>query len=445
MFNRTYSKDLTTGSLFKGIFFYGLPLIFSNLLQVFFNITDLAVVGRYAGAYPLGSVGSTSQLIFLFTGFLIGIGGGVNVTIAYYIGARNKKNLDDSVHTAFFISLFLGLFLLLIGFIFANPVLVLIKTKEELLLDAVKYFKIYMLAMPGVAIYNYGNAVLSAAGDTKRPLYFLIIAGIVNVGLNLLFVIVFKMSCTGVALASVISQYLSAILVFNCLVKGIGDIKFSLKKININPSIARKLLRIGIPSGMQNAIFALANTFIQVGVNSFDAVMVAGTAASSNLDNIVYNAMNGFYIACATFIGQNYGGGKKDRIRKSIIISNGYAFILGGLLSLIIFIFGKEILSIFTNDTEVINAGMTRLKIMCFSYPFASFMDNTIAANRGLGKTFVPSLIVLAGSCLFRILWVLTIFAYFRTITSLFLLYIFSWIITAIAEIIYFIFIYKKI
>ena len=329
----------------------------------------------------------------------------------------------------------------------ARPLLILIKTKDDLLEQAVIYFKIYMLGMPGLALYNYGNAVLSAAGDTKRPLYYLSLAGIINVILNLFFVIVCKLSCAGVALASIISQYLSAILVMIPIARGlnVAGIKFNVKHLNFNPTITRRILKIGIPSGMQNAIFAMANTFIQVGVNSFDSVMVAGTAAGSNLDNIIYSAMNAFYVACASFIGQNYGAGNKKRILHSMIISNLYAFILGASLSTSMYIFGPQCFSLFTSDPAVIQAGMMRFSVMWFSYPIATFMDNTIAANRGLGKTSIPTLIVFIGSCLFRILWVYTVFAYFGTIQSLFLLYIFSWILTALAEIIYFIHLYKKI
>lgn len=442
---RIYEKDLTQGSLIKGIFFYGLPLIFSNLLQVLFNISDVAVVGHFAGSLPLGSVGSTSQILFVFTGLLMGLGGGVNVIIAYYIGSKSKKNLDLSVHSSFIVSITVGIILMIVGFFLARPILCLIKTKAELLDGAVTYFKIYMLGMPGLALYNYGNAVLSAAGDTKRPLYYLTIAGIVNIILNLLFVIVFNMSCAGVALASLISQYVSAILVMIPLYRGIGNIKFQIKNLHANREITIKILKIGIPSGMQNVIFAIANTFVQVGINSFDANMVAGAAAGSNLDNIVYSAMNGFYVACATFIGQNHGAGNKKRIIQSMVISNAYAFILGSLLSSIMFIFGHQCLGLFTTDPNVIHAGYLRLSIMFFSYPVASFMDNTIAANRGLGKTFVPSIIVFIGSCLFRITWIYTVFAYFKTIQSLFLLYIFSWTITAIAEIFYFVWNYKNI
>lgn len=442
---KTYEKDLTEVPLFKGIFFYSAPLILTNLLQVLFNIADVAVVGRFAGALPLGSVGSTSQLLFFFTGLLMGLSGGINVIVAYYIGAKSKKDISESVHTAFIISLIAGIILMIIGFFFARPILTLIKTKPELLDGAVTYFSIYMLSMPGVAIYNYGNAVLGAAGDTKRPLYFLTISGVVNIILNLFFVIVCDMDCAGVALSTVISQYISAILVMIPLFIGIGDVKFSLKSFRLNGEKSRRILKIGVPAGLQNSIFAFSNTVIQVGVNSFDAIMVAGTSASSNLDNIIYNVMGAFYTANATFIGQNYGAKKKKRILQSSIISNGYALFFGIVISILLYIFGRQAIGLFTTDEKVIEAGLLRLNIMVFSYPVASFMDNTIAANRGLGKTVVPSIIVLIGSCLFRIVWVYTIFAWFKTIPSLFLLYIFSWALTAIAEIIYFIREYRKI
>lgn len=442
---KTYEKDLTEVPLFKGIFFYSAPLILTNLLQVLFNIADVAVVGRFAGALPLGSVGSTSQLLFFFTGLLMGLSGGINVIVAYYIGAKSKKDISESVHTAFIISLIAGIILMIVGFFFARPILTLIKTKPELLDGAVTYFSIYMLSMPGVAIYNYGNAVLGAAGDTKRPLYFLTISGVVNIILNLFFVIVCDMDCAGVALSTVISQYISAILVMIPLFIGIGDVKFSLKSFRLNGEKSRRILKIGVPAGLQNSIFAFSNTVIQVGVNSFDAIMVAGTSASSNLDNIIYNVMGAFYTANATFIGQNYGAKKKKRILQSSIISNGYALFFGIVISILLYIFGRQAIGLFTTDEKVIEAGLLRLNIMVFSYPVASFMDNTIAANRGLGKTVVPSIIVLIGSCLFRIVWVYTIFAWFKTIPSLFLLYIFSWALTAIAEIIYFIREYRKI
>ena len=255
---KTYEKDLTEVPLFKGIFFYSAPLILTNLLQVLFNIADVAVVGRFAGALPLGSVGSTSQLLFFFTGLLMGLSGGINVIVAYYIGAKSKKDISESVHTAFIISLIAGFILMIVGFFFARPILTLIKTKPELLDGAVTYFSIYMLSMPGVAIYNYGNAVLGAAGDTKRPLYFLTISGVVNIILNLFFVIVCDMDCAGVALSTVISQYISAILVMIPLFIGIGDVKFSLKSFRLNGEKSRRILKIGVPVAFQDGLIQVA-------------------------------------------------------------------------------------------------------------------------------------------------------------------------------------------
>ena len=445
---KTCTMDMTRVPLFKNIFIYSLPLIFSNLLQVLFNIADVAVVGHFAGAMPLGSVGSTSQLLFFYTGILMGLGGGINVIVAFYIGSKDKIKLDESLKASFAINLAIGILLMVTGLLSAKPVLTLIKTKPELLEGAVTYFKIYMLGIPGCALYNFGSASLSAAGDTRRPMIYLSVAGITNLALNLLFVIVFKMDCAGVAAASVISEYISAFLVLNTLTKGIGDVKLNLKNFrlaDLNRQITIRILKIGIPSGLQNAIFAVANTFVQVGINSFDAVMVAGTAVSSNLDPIVYNTMAAFYTACASFIGQNYGARNKKRIRQSYLICLFYSFSFGLGLGLLLWVTGRQSLGIFTSDPEVIDAGLLRLNIMSFSYCIASFMDNTIAANRGLGKTFVPSIIVMLGSCLFRIIWVNTIFAFFKTIPSLFLLYAFSWLITAIAEAVYFVRIYRKI
>lgn len=448
MKSASYEMDLTKGSLFKNIFVYSIPLIFTNLLQVLFNISDVAVVGRFAGAMPLGSVGSTSQLLFLYTGLIMGLGGGINVIVAYYIGAKNKRNLDAALDSSLIVSIVTGIFLMLLGLVTSRPILTLIKTKSELLDGAVTYFRIYMLGLPGAALYNFGNGVLSAAGDTKRPLYYLTFSGIVNVLLNLFFVIVCRMSCAGVAIASVIAQYISAFLVLRAVCCGLGDVKLVLKKpgeFHLNRTITVRILKIGIPSGLQNAIFAVANTFVQVGINSFDAVMVAGTSAASNYDPIVYETMGAFYTACASFIGQNYGAHNKKRILNSYLICGLYSFVFGLILGILLMLFGRQCLWLFTTDPAVVEAGLLRLNIMGFSYCVASLMDNTIAASRGLGKTIIPSIFVMIGSCFFRIAWIYTVFAYFKTIPSLFLLYVFSWLITAVAQIIYFFYSYSRI
>ena len=442
---KNYDMDLTTTPLAKGIFFYSVPLVFSNLLQVLFNTADIAVVGRFAGTIPLGSVGSTTQLLFFFTGILMGLGGGINVIVAYYIGSKSKKDLTDSINTSAIISLIVGVFLMVFGIVISRPVLVLIKTKPELLEGAITYFRIYMLGMPGVAIFNFGNAVLSAAGDTKRPLFYLSLSGVINIILNLFFVIVCDMDAGGVALASIISQYISAVLVMIPLMKGIGDIKFKFSHLKINRAQSIQVFKIGFPAGLQNAIFAFANTFIQVGVNSFDPVMVAGTAASANLDPIIYNVMMAFYTACASYIGQNYGAGKKKRILHTYLLTTAYSFAIGLGFGILFYIFGHQILSLFTNDPRVVEAGLIRQNVMVCSFCFSAFMDNSAAASRGLGKTFVPSIIILLGSCVFRIIWIYTVFAYFQTVTSLFALYLASWLLTGLFEVIYFVRCYKKV
>ena len=437
-------QDLTTGPLGKQILVFSIPLILSNLLQVLFNMADVAVVGRFAGSVALGAVGSTTILVSLFTGFLIGLSGGVNVLVAHHFGAGDRKSLSDTVHSAALVSAAVGILLLAAGCGFAQMILEALRTKPELIGGAVRYFRIYCLGMPALAMYNFGNAVFSAVGNTRRPLCYLSVAGVVNVVLNLLFVIVCKLDVAGVAIASIISQYRSAVLVLAALFRSGESYGLRLGDLRLHRTRTRAILAIGIPSGMQNGIFALANLFIQMGVNTFSATMVAGNSAATNADALVYDVMAAFYTACGSFIGQNYGAGKKDRIRRSFFVSMGYSFGAGLVLGLLLLLLGRQFLGLFTTDPAVIEAGMHRLTIMSLSYCVSAFMDCTIAASRGLGKSAVPMVIVILGSCVFRILWVYTVFAWFQTIASLYLLYVFSWTITAAAEIAYFVRIYRR-
>lgn len=441
-------QSLTEGSLGKKIFLFSLPLMLSNLLQVLFNMADIAVVGKFAGSNALGSVGSTSILVTLFTSFLIGVGGGINVLVALHIGAGNKKEAKETITTAYVLCLCMGILLLIVGISSARGILSLMNTKPELIDGAVLYLRIYFLGLPAVGVYNCGNAILSAAGDTKKPLYFLSIAGVVNVALNLLLVIVFHLDVAGVAIASIISQYISAILITHALTHGDNVYTISLRHQTLRSLVLKDkliaILKLGLPSGLQNMVFMFANLFVQVGVNSFSATMVAANSAAANADGPVYEVMAAFYVACSSFMGQNLGAKKKDRVLKSYFVSLSYSFFIGLILGLTILFMGPDFLLLFTSDPAVIELGMYRLKIMSVSYAFSAFMDCTIAASRGLGKTVVPTFIVIMGSCVFRVIWIYTIFAYFKTIPSLYLLYIFSWAITAAAEIIYFQAIYRK-
>lgn len=437
-------QDLTEGSLGKKILIFSVPLMLSNLLQVLFNMADIAVIGQFAGSLSLGAVGSTATLVTMFTGFLIGLSGGINVLTALYYGAKDKDSLSKTIHSAALVSLIMGVLLLVLGVGLSEWMLTALKTKEELLDKAVLYLRIYYLGMPALAIYNFGNAVYSAVGNTKKPLYYLGFSGVLNIILNLFFVIVCHMDVAGVALASIISQYVSAVLILQALLRSKDIYALHPGKLRMDRELTRDILKLGMPSGLQNVIFQFANSFVQMGVNSFDATMVAGNSAATNADAMVYDVMAAFYTACGSFMGQNYGAGKKKRVRNSYLISLAYSFGIGLILGVSLVIFGRSFLSLFTRDAAVMDAGMYRLTIMGFSYCISAFMDCTIAAARAMGKSIAPMFIVIMGPCVFRVIWVYTVFAYFHTIPSLYLLYVFSWSITAVAEILYFIRIYKQ-
>lgn len=436
----------TQGSLFTGIILFSLPLIASQILQVLFNISDVIIVGKgiQDSTIPVGAVSSTSTLLTLFTGFMIGLGAGINVKTAQYLGANKSDDVKKTVDTSLVISVITGVVIFVVCFFLARPLLELLKTKDELIDKAVLYFKIYAFGMPALAIFNYGNGVLSAAGDTKRPLIYLTVSGFMNVGLNLFFVLVCKLDVEGVGLASVITQYISGIAVIIRLIR-IKDVhRLDFKTFSLSGKKAGEVLILGVPAGIQNCIFAIANIFIQTGINEFPYKEVTGINTAQYADTIIYNVMAAFYTACSTFMGQNYGAGKKDRVLKSYFISMLYACLFGLVLGAFCFYKGDIFLRLFDDDPEVIAAGMEKLKIVGFAFCISAFMDNTIAASRGIGKSLMPTIIVIIGSCIFRIVWIYTVFAHFKTITSLFLLYPVSWAITAVAEMAYFFVSFKK-
>ena len=440
----TGEMNLTQGPLARQILVFSLPLVLSNLLQALFNMTDIAVVGRFAGSLALGSVGSTTIFVTLMTGFLIGLGGGINVLVARFYGAEHPRDVEKSVHSALLVSLAAGALLLVIGVAFSPALMRLLGTKPDLIDGAILYLRIYFLGMPAMAIYNFGNGVFSAVGNTRQPLIYLTIAGVLNVLLDLFFVIVCHMSVAGAALATIMSQYLSAFLILRALVRVKGCYGLRRDKLQLDPAMTRSILGLGVPAGCQNAIFALANLFIQASINTFDTVVVSGNAAAANADPLVYDVMAAFYTACASFMSQNFGAGKPDRVKRSYFISLGYSFGIGAVMGLSLVFFGRAFLSLFTTEAAVAEAGMQRLVIMGLCYPISAFMDCTIAASRGLGRTVAPTFIVILGSCVFRVVWVYTIFAYFCTLPSLYLLFACSWTVTAIAEMVYFARVYKE-
>ena len=441
---KSTARSLTEGPLARQILIVSLPLALSNLLQVLFNMSDVAVVGRFAGSTALGAVGSTSIFVTLFTGFLIGLGNGINVLVARFYGARNAESVHKTVHSALLVSLLAGVLLLVVG-LFGSPALLrLLNTKEDLLPGAILYLRVYFLGMPALALYNYGNAVFSAIGETQKPLRYLSFAGVLNILLNLFFVIVCRLDVAGVALASTIAQCVSAGLILRALTRVQDSYALHLREVRFDPIMTRRVLMLGLPAGFQNAIFAIANLFIQAGVNSFDSLMVKGNSAAANADALIYDAMAAFYMACASFMSQNSGAGKVDRVKKSYLISLAYSFGVGLVLGGTLMLFGRGFLALFTTEPAVIDAGMKRVSVMAMAYCISAFMDCTIAASRGLGKTVVPTIIVVMGSCVFRVVWVYTIFAQIHTIPSLYLLYPCSWALTAVAEMVYFAGSYKK-
>lgn len=439
------TMDMTKCSIAKGIIIFALPLMLSNILQVLFNMSDLIVVGKFAGDNSLGAVGSTTTIVSLFTGLLIGMGAGVNVLTAKRLGSGDKEGLTKVIHTSFLVTLIFGIAICIIGLLSSRFLLELLKTKENLIDKAQNYLTIYLLGIPALAIYNYGQGILSAEGNTVKPLVFLGISGIVNICLNLILVIVFQMDVAGVAIASAVSQYLSMILIIISLLRSNTDCKLSFSEIRINLPIAKELLVIGIAGGIQNSIFAVANSFIQFAVNTFDDITVSGNAAAQNFDTLVYEILAAIYMAGATFVGQNFGANNKKRIWKTYILTQVYSFAIGIAIGLLLFVFSNSFLGIFSNDSDIIDSALPRMKIMAFSYFLSAFMDAPIAASRGLGKAFIPVVIEIIGSCILRIVWVYTIFMEYHTISSLYLLYPVSWFSTGIFETIYFIYIYKKL
>ena len=435
---------MISGSPVKNILLFSLPLMLSNVLQVLFNMSDVAVVGRFGPEGALGAVGSTTTYVALFTGLLIGLGAGVNSVMAQRLGANDEDGVSRVAHTAFIVAVAYGIAVAALAIGLARPVLTLMGTKAEFIDGALEYVYIYFTGACGTAVFNFGSGVFSADGDTVRPLIFLGSAGITNILLNLFFVIVCKLSVVGVALASSISQWLSCLLILVALVRTRRQYRLRPSRLRPAAAIVRAVLAIGIPAGVQNAIFQTANLFIQAGVNTFDGTVVEGNTAAANADTLAFEMMAAFYTACTSFIGQNYGARRGDRILKCYFVSMGYAFFSGMALGLILFACSDAFLSVFTDSEAVIAAGKERLSVMCFSYAVSALMDCSMAASRGINKTVIPTVMVVLGSCVFRIFWVFVIVPLGGTTTLLYALYPVSWAITAAAEIVYFAIVYRR-
>ena len=431
---------MTEGAIFGKLLKFSIPLIASSVLQLLFNAADVVIVGRFAGDNSLAAVGSTGSLINLLINLFMGLSVGTNVVAAHYFGAKKPDELKDTIHTAVLVSIYSGLILTVVGVLGAKPILTFMQAPDEVLNLAAIYLRIYFGGITATMVYNFGSAILRAKGDTQRPLYILFGAGILNFVLNLIFVIIFKMDVAGVGLATVISQVIAAILVILILIKEPDDFKLNLKKLRINRMIFIRIVKIGLPAGFQGIMFSFSNVIIQSSVNTFGPVMIAGNAAAVNLEGFIYTAMNGFSQGSLTFCSQNMGAGKIDRIRKVVWISQGSIIVIGALLSAIFLFLGTNLLGIFTKSDEVVQAGMKRLWIILTTYYICGMMDGMANSIRGIGHSLMPVISSLIGACIFRIIWLFTIFLIpqFHIPETIFLSYPISWILTFVANVVFY-------
>lgn len=445
MNTKRYEMDMCSGTLLGKILLFALPLMLSGILQLLFNAADMIVVGHANGPTSLAAVGSTSSLINLLINLFMGLSVGANVLVAHFFAAKQKDDCSETVHTAILVSVISGLFLALVGFVLARPLLTLMGTPIDVIDKSVIYMQVYFLGMPVVLLYNFGSAILRAIGDTKRPLVYLLIAGVVNVLLNLVFVLQFHMDVAGVALATVLSQALSAFLIVHGLMKTEGYCHLELKRLAIKKDKLLKMLQIGLPAGLQGAIFSISNVLIQSSINSFGSIAMAGNTACSNLEGFVYNAMNAIYQTALTFTSQNYGGKQYKRIKKVIGLNILLVTLVGGIMGFFVILFGKELLGIYTSDLDAINYGLIRMHIIFSTYFLCGIMDVLVGCLRGLGRSILPMIVSLLGACGLRVLWIFTIFRAYPSLESIYISYPISWILTAFVHLICLLCIMRKL
>lgn len=427
---KTYEIDMVNGPLAKKILFFALPLMLSSMMQLLFNAADIIVVGNFAGSESLAAVGSTTSLINLITNLFVGLSIGANVVVANSYGAGRLEEIKDTLHTAMMLALISGFIVLLIGVIFAQDFLKMMSSPEDVIDLASVYLRIYFLGMPALMLYNFGASMLRAVGDTKRPLYYLLFAGVVNVVLNMILVICFDLGVIGVAVATAVSQYISAGLVLRCMVKEKGCLHFEFSSLRLNVGKMGRIMQIGIPAGLQGIVFSLSNVVIQTTINSFGSVVMAGSAASGNIEGFVYMAMNAFHQTAITFSGQNYGAGQLKRVDKVLGLCLAFVTLTGlGLGGLCVF-FAKPLLGIYSVDPLVVEAGTVRMTYVCTLYFLCGIMDVCVGILRGMNRAVIPMIVSIVGACGLRLLWIATVFRQYKTIEALYVAYPVTWTIT---------------
>lgn len=436
---------MCNGPLMKKLISFAIPLVLSSNLQLLFNAVDIIVVGKFSGSQALAAVGSTTALINLTINLLIGISLGANVLAGRFYATRDDEGMEDTVHTSMAFALAGGIVFAAAGIILADWALALMDTPKEVFHQAVLYIKIYFVGMPFLMMYNYGAAILRAVGDTKRPLIFLVVAGVLNAGLNMILVIVFHLGVVGVAVATVTSQLISCILVLRCLVKTDGSYRLCFSKLRIKMSYLKQLFRIGLPAGLQSVVINFSNVLLQSSVNSFGEIAMAGYTAANNIFGFLYATVNSFSQTCMSFTSQNYGARKKDRmdqvLKDCVFLSVGVTVVLGCG----VYFFGEQILKIYTTSPDVIQCAMEVFLYTTATYFICGLMDLFPGAMRGMGYSTVPMLLSVIGTVGVRIFWIYCVFPYHHSLDVLFISYPLSWLVTVVMQVICFYFVRKKV
>lgn len=433
------------GNLFVNILYFTVPLIISGILQLLFNAIDMIVVGKFSGSASMAAVSSTGSLINLITNLFIGLSVGSSVCVARRIGKGKMDEVSKAVQTSISIALISGVILTLLGIVFSKRLLLWMKSPEDVIDLSALYLRIYFTGMTATMLYNFASAILRAKGDTKRPLIALSIAGVLNALLNLFFVVVLKMDVAGVALASSLSSYVSAILVLIVLIKDPGMVQLDIRNLYIDKEAMKDISIVGIPAGIQGTVFSLSNVAIQSSVNSFGRIVMAGNGAASSIEGFVYNAMNAFYQSCLTFTSQNVGAGQLRRSGKILFVCELLVILTGFVFGYGVYRNGEVFLRIYSDDADVIAAGMIRLYYVCRTYFLCGIMDVFVGSLRGMGSSILPMVVSLLGACVFRLVWIATYFRTHHDIQSLYVSYPYSWILTASVHFLTILFVYMRL
>lgn len=427
-----HNTDMLSGSLWDKILMFALPLAASSMLQQLFNSADVAVVGKFTGKQALAAVGSNGPVINLLVNFFVGISVGTNVVIARYIGSGNEKRANSAAHTAVLVSVICGFVIMALGLLVSPLILELIGTPDDFIDLAVLYLRIYFCGMPFMMLYNFCSAIFRSKGDTKKPLIYLFVSGIVNVILNLIFVIVFKMGVAGVAIATVISNMISSVLMLRSLTKEEGAIKITLKNLKIDKRNLSEIIRVGMPAGIQGMVFSISNVCVLSGLNLLGTDVVSASSAAQNYENLIYFMSNSFAQATVTFVSQNYGAGNLKRCKRAVLIGMGLSVVASAAMFAVFIVFRTPLLGIYTDDKEIIRIASQRLAVVGGTHFMCGIMDNLSCCMRGLGYSLEPALISMAGACGLRVLWIYTVFKKVQTFAMLVAVYPISWFATAL-------------